>query len=197
MLRTLLCLSLAACAVTSPDPVDAVDPPPASPPTQHADAPRCGGVASDVQVTKAIADTERPLADVLRLRYPTQLDFSEPHREASMRRFQVFVDDLRGRGTLAIDHYVAVRAAATDPAAKAAATARLVQIHRHLAALLVHAEIPVDVRTGDFIAEKTAAFCENAAAIAAPFLVQADEAVRTCVRLSSKQRGWWTDVCVH
>lgn len=216
MLRMLFGLSLAACAVSSPDLIDAVDPPPPSAEvpsgvfaqlhdegpevpgfpaverTQRADVTRCGGAASEVRITGFILAAEQPLADLLQLSFPTQLDFSDANRETSLRRFEVFTEDLRGRGTVARDHYVTRFDAATAPADKLAAAARLVQVHRHLAALLVRAEIPLDVRTG----EQIEAYCGNLAAVATPFLAQADEAVRTCLSLATGAPGWWTDVCV-
>lgn len=218
MLRTLLCVSFAACAVTSPDPIDGLDsPPPVEGPVgvfaqlhddaasvpelagvqreRRVDTTRCGGVAVETRISGVVTDADQPLANLLLLGFPTQLDFSDANREAELRRFQGFANDLRARGMTAREHYIARLDAATDPAGKLAATARLVQVHRHLAALLVRAEIPLDVRTGEFAADKTGAYCEKMASIASPYLVQAEEAVRACLGMSTGTRGWWTTVC--
>lgn len=211
MLRTLLFVSLAACTVTSPDPIDALDPPEPSPPPaegppgvfaqlhddagdvpglegvereHRGDATRCGGQARDVRITSALGAEDQPLAALLELRFPTQLDFTDANREASMQRFQVFVDDLRARGNTARDHYVGRLDAATEPAGKAAAAGRLVVVHRHLAALLVRAEIPLDVRRGELATEKIEDYCAKMTAVAVPFLAQAREAERVQIRLS-------------
>lgn len=218
MLRTLLCFLLTACAVTSSDPLDAADPPPetegpidlfaklrddegripglaAVERLHRTDPTRCGGVAVDIRITGTIRDDDRPLAHLLQLTFPAQLDFRDATWKPSMERFNVFVESLRSMGMAARKHYLARLDEAEAGPGRLAATARLVQVHRHLAALLARAEIPVDMRSGEHAAEKSEAFCEKLAAAGSPFLVQANEAVRSCLGMTARASGWWTAVC--
>jgi hypothetical protein len=72
----------------------------------------------------------------------------------------------------------------------------MAQLYRHAAGLFVHAEIPVDVRTGDAAADKIAAYCHMMSEIAVPLLARADEAATQCAEHARKlDPGWWMSVC--
>lgn len=167
----------AACAATTGDPDAplAVDAAPPSTPTAQAAAPRCRTLPAPDLAGLPDAD---PLAAVFALEFPRGLDFGEPHRDASVQRFNAFVADLQQRGAAATSHYQARGAAATDAATKREAIERLEQTYRYMGELLATAEIPVDVRTGADAAAKTTAFCDKLAAVAGPLLARADDAAQ-------------------
>lgn len=164
------------------------------------DTTRCGGVA--VRVTRTVgvtvATTDQPLADFLAVEYPLGLDFGDATRQASLNKFSGWLTDAKQRGETAAEAYTAVLAAASDPAAQAAAAARLVQISRVFAGLLMRAEIPIDMRSGEYAEDKQGAFCDKLAEVAQPLLARADDQVKDCARHAEKlPAGWWTPVCTH
>ncbi len=174
---------LTACAGVGSDMVDAET----TTPTPYAsgtgftvertpDATRCGGVAvrvvRDAGVPMATAD--RPLAEFLAVTYPLGLDFGDATREASLNTFNRWLIAAQHRAQTAVDAYSAQLTTATEPGAQAAATARLVQVSRWFADLLVHAEIPIDMRHGEFAEDQRHAFCDKLAKAAEPLLARAD-----------------------
>jgi hypothetical protein len=146
----------------------------------------------------AVDAPDRPLADFLSIEYPLGLDFGDATRQASLDRFNGWLTDAKRRGETAVSAYTAQLAAATDLGAQAAAAARLVQVSRVFAGLLMRAEIPVDVRSGEFADDKQAAFCDKLVEVARPLLARAGEQVTECARRAEKlPAGWWTPVCAR
>jgi hypothetical protein len=95
------------------------------------------------------------------------------------------------------DHYKSALAD-KDPAVKVAATARMSQLAYRISSLLARAEIPLDVRTGDFAADKKAAYCDQLAELAEPLLSSAEHAAQACRSLADASKlapGWWDAVC--
>ena len=129
------------------------------------DATFCGGIKIvTVRRKRRLQPEELPLSKVFGLAFPTGLDFSPGKaaaKDASMKRFNAFVADLQKVGGEARDFYLKELGAAGDTDTKLRDTARLAQIDLRLASVLARAEIPKDVRTGEFAADKIAAFCDK------------------------------------
>lgn len=164
------------------------------------DATRCGGIAtelvrgSDVHV----APSDQPLVAFLEMQFVAGLDFNEPTRAESKHRFEVWLADMSQRAEAALGVYTEqLEPSATDNT-RVIRLARTTQIRRHFASTLARAEIPADVRTGEHVADKTAAYCDALAATALPLVDKADEAATTCAEVATKLApGWWSSVCVH
>lgn len=167
---------------------------------QTADDTRCGGIA--VTLVRAddavVSPNERAFVTMLEVRYPGGLDFSQPDREATMKRFDGWLRDVKQHSQAALEGYEQQLAAAHDDGTAVSALARTAQVPRHFASLLVRAEIPVDVRSGEHVDDKRAAFCDALATAAVPLLDKADEAASTCAeRAATVAPGWWSSVCVR
>lgn len=113
---------------------------------------------------------------------PRGLDFGDASRQTSMGAFEAWITDIKTRGEQATGHYQRQLAATTDPHEQAAAVARLVQIPRFIAGLLMRAEIPTDMRSGELALEKQDAFCDQLAQVSEPLLARADGAAETCAK---------------
>lgn len=159
------------------------------------DATRCGGIGVVVARDRSVAVVETELAALFELEFPRGLDF-KASRETAMKTFYEWLEDVKAKASTATKVYEAQFNATTDPMIKLTATARLAQIPRFFGALLVRAEIPVEVRTGDNVAEKTDAYCDALAEAAKPLLERADLASAHCAKLAADTApGWWTPVC--
>jgi hypothetical protein len=141
--------------------------------------------------------TTEPIAPVFALRFPTGLDFSAANKSASITRFDKFVADMTGLGATARTTYMTTMTAKSSTMTeRVIAAARIVQMERYIATMLVHAEIPLDVRTGEYADEKTTAFCDRMKEIAEPIVLTSEGAAKVCSdHAASVPRGWWTPVC--
>lgn len=164
------------------------------------DATYCGGSKIvTLRRKRKLAPDDQPLADVYALAFPTGLDF-DPDRpavkQASLTRFNSFVETMMRTGKSATDHYTAT-ATGTDPRARAQAAARIAQVQLRLASLIVRAEIPRDVRTGEFAADKIAAYCDKMNEVGEPLVERGEEALGRCAALvaDAPSSGWWVDMC--
>jgi hypothetical protein len=160
----------------------------------------CGGVAVEVKTADAehTSGLDVALANVLDLRFPRDLDFAQPKKEASLDAFNKWVEHMHTLGAAGrafySDQLVAKNA---TPKERVIAAARIVQLQRHLASTLVRASIPLDVRTGEFVTEKTEAFCDKLEEVAEPIVLAAEGAAKVCLdHATSIASGWWTTVCV-
>jgi hypothetical protein len=80
--------------------------------------------------------------------------------------------------------------------ARAAALARATQVKRRMAELLLRADVPVDVRTGEFAQDKSAAYCAKMSEIAEPLIASYEESMAAChAAAEAAGAGWWTSVC--
>ncbi len=131
--------------------------------------------------------------------FPRGLDF-DPRKPAvaaaSNRRFTRWLDDKQRVGAIARAKYQTVFA--TNEASNAiAAAARIGQIMHSLSDQLYSAEIPADVRTGEFAEDKIASYCDALTEIAGPLETQAITAYGRCLRRST-ELGWfssWSALC--
>lgn len=162
-----------------------------------ADVTRCGGVRVGVMrdPSAVLVPGDQELAALFETSYPAGLDFSSEASSASRIRFQSWLERTKAGADAAAKRYEP-QLASTDPAIKAAAHARLVQIPRYFASQLVRAEHPVDIQSGEFASEKQYAFCETLAKVALPLLEKAKQAASTCATFAaSAPAGWWTSIC--
>lgn len=126
---------------------------------------------------------DRVTEQYLAVRFPTNLDFSPDRPQqtrASVTRFQAFLQDRQKLGATARDHYTKVLAV-KDAVTSIAATQRLGFLPHAMADELLSAELPRDVRTGDYAAEKIAAFCDKLTEVAEPMIQQATTAYDVCL----------------
>jgi hypothetical protein len=168
---------------------------------RKADAKHCGGIAIVTTRSKKVAKADAPLAAVYKLEFPRGLSFDpDPKhakkREASMKKFQAFLEELNTVAGDARKHYEQ-QLTDGDPTAKVAAAARIAQVMLRTASLIGRAEIPADVRTGEFADDKVKAFCDLLVQTAEPLQARGEEAMAICAEKSKDiAAGWWNDVCV-
>ena len=129
---------------------------------------------------------DRALEAYIAVGYPSGLDFTKT-KQKSLERFNHWLEEKTKLGAAATQAYEAILAL-KDPDASVAAAARLGQLSQALATSLRTAELPVDVRTGEFAKDKTAAFCDQMAVVAEPLAARALEAFGTCLVKSSDSR---------
>jgi hypothetical protein len=114
-------------------------------------------------------------------------------RAQSKNRFEAWLADIANARTRRC-----VSTSSNHPQATTPRSSRIAQIRRHFASTLARAEIPADVRTGEHVSDKTAAYCDGLATAALPLLAKADEAAITCAEVATKLApGWWSSVCVE
>jgi hypothetical protein len=155
----------------------------------------CTGVEIVTKRSKKIAKDDAPLAEVYAIEFPKGLNF-DPNdakkKEASMKKFNDWLEMMMDISGKAQKHYEASLTANKD----LASVVRIAQIAARLSSVIGRAEIPPDVRTGQFSDEKTAAYCDAMQNAAEPLLARAEEALRICADKSAGQpTGWWTAVC--
>ena len=154
--------------------------------------------------TYALALAQFHLAEVdfenyIAIGFPTGLDF-DPRKPAvaaaSNKRFARWLDHKQRAGAVAKEKYQAVFA--TKEASNAiAAASRIGQIMQSLSDQLYSAEIPTDVRTGEFAEDKIASYCDVLTTIAEPIEAQAIASYGRCLRRST-ELGWfssWSSLC--
>jgi hypothetical protein len=143
------------------------------------DATYCGGTAVSV-VVKSAAGLDPELVAALTI--------EAPHDPDSLR---AFVTASTAKVQAARELYV--KRAKTD---RAASLARIAQVMRRFAEVMIRFPIPQNVRTGVDAADNTAAFCEQLESVAEPLLTKAEEAAALC-RDAGKAAGagWWNAAC--
>ncbi|HEU5058757.1 MAG TPA: hypothetical protein VFU21_19625, partial [Kofleriaceae bacterium] len=138
---------------------------------------------------------EAAYEDFLRLRFPTGLDFSPRRRERSARRFRAFLDQARKELDAAAEAYRAVgQHPGGTPELRLRALARTGQLDARFVEILLGAEIPRDVRTGELAADKIAAYCDQMEASIAAVEERADAAFAEC-RAQAAGKAPWAAVC--
>lgn len=164
--------------------------------TLRQDPTHCTGLAVDISATGTVDPSDRPLADVLAISFPWGLDSSPALRQESESRFRAFTMDAEKRVQAASRYYKDRMEAATRDQDRVVAAARITQLTRHFASMILRAEIPVGVRTGEYRDDKIVAYCAALADAAQPLLSRADNAARDCrQRAAALPAGWWTAAC--
>jgi len=138
-----------------------------------------------------IADADREFEAYLDLRFPQGLNFDRaPEHKAilakSNKRLEEWLTQKKKIRGLAETKYLAVLAI-KDPANSITAAARIGQIAQNFSDQLFTAEIPKDVRTGEFADEKVEAYCDRLTELAEPLEATSLEAYGVC----SRSRPTW------
>jgi hypothetical protein len=168
---------------------------------RKSDANYCGGVQIVTTRAKKVAKDDAPLVAVYKLEFPKGLSFDpDPKqlkkKEASKVKFDKFLEELSKVGGDARKHYEQ-KLTDGDATAKVAAAARLAQVYLRLASVLVRAEVPIDVRTGEFAEDKIRAFCDALAEKAEAIQALGEQAMTFCAeKAKAVDAGWWNEVCV-
>jgi tetratricopeptide (TPR) repeat protein len=135
----------------------------------------------------------------LATRFPRGLDFDPQNKSIANRsnkRLTEWFEEKKKVGGSAREKYDAA-IATKDAASAIAAAARRGQIQQNFSDALFTAEIPEDVRTGQFADEKVEAFCDRLTELAEPLAVGALEAYSACLSKST-DLGWfseWSKLC--
>ncbi|HEX4416328.1 MAG TPA: tetratricopeptide repeat protein [Kofleriaceae bacterium] len=143
-----------------------------------------------------LADADKDFEAYLDLKFPFGLDFDPaPEHKAiaakSAKRFDEWVAQKKKIGGSATSKYDAVLAI-KDPANSITAAARIGQISQNFSDALFTAEIPKNVRTGEFADEKVEAFCDRMTEVAEPLEARSLEAYGVCLSKST-ELGWFSD----
>jgi len=167
---------------------------------RRANASHCGGFEIVTSRGNRIAAADKQLAAVYAIEFPTGLNFDPVNnkaKEASLKRFNDFISKMTKTASAAAKFY-ADQIPAAGEAVKLAAVARVVQIQYRVASVLARAEIPKDVRTGEFKDDKVQAYCDRMIEVAEPLVARAEAALSTCVDFVKlhPSPGWWNQVCV-
>jgi tetratricopeptide (TPR) repeat protein len=143
-----------------------------------------------------IADADKDFEAYLDLKFPFGLDFDPaPERKAvaakSLKRFEEWLAQKGKLGETTKKKYNLVLSV-KDPADSITAAARLGQIAQNASDQLFTAEIPKNVRTGEFADEKVEAFCDRMTEVAEPLEKTSLEAYGICLAKST-ELGWFSD----
>jgi len=148
-----------------------------------------------------IAEADRDLEEYLALKFPANLNFDPQNKkvaEKSMKRFNDWVSQKQKVGGQPPKKYEAVLGI-KDAANSITAAARLGQISQNFSDALFTAEIPKDVRSGEFADEKVEAFCDRMTEVAEPLEAASLNAYSVCLQKST-ELGWfseWSKLCEH
>ena len=143
-----------------------------------------------------IAEADKEFEAYLELRFPSGLNFDPaPEHKAiaakSRKRFDEWMTQKQKVGGLARSKYDGVLAI-KDPSNSITAAARIGQIAQNFSDALFTAEIPNNVRTGEFADEKVEAFCDALTEKAEPLEALSLEAYGVCLSKST-ELGWFSD----
>ena len=148
-----------------------------------------------------LAEADKAFEAYLDIKFPQGLDFDPaPERKAiaakSLKRFEEWFGQKKKAGGAARAKYEAVLVA-KDNANSIAAYARMGQITQDFSDALFTAEIPKNVRTGEFADDKVAAFCDALTEKADPLEQSSLNDYGVCLSKST-ELGWfseWSKLC--
>jgi hypothetical protein len=148
-----------------------------------------------------VAQADKDFEAYLALTFPTNLNFDpDPKykaiKEKSLKRFNEWVEQKTKIGGTARGKYEGVLGI-KDAANSITAAARMGQISQNFSDALFTAEIPKDVRSGEFADEKVEAFCDKMTEVAEPLEARSLEAYGVCLGKST-ELGWfseWSKMC--
>jgi hypothetical protein len=159
------------------------------------DPTHCGGIAIITTRAAKVAKDDQALADVFSLEFPAGLSYDDAHKTASLKKFNAFLQQLTTVGAASRAYYEK-KMHEGDVVAKMAGAARMAQIFTRLASVLARAEIPLDVRSGDFAQDKIDAYCDRLVDVAEPIQALAEQAMTECAaKKKLVSAGWWDPVC--
>ncbi len=142
---------------------------------------------------------EKDYEEYLANRFPRGLDFDPNNKSIAARsnkRLTEWITTKTKTGQTAREKFE-VTIGNKDAASAIAAAARLGQIQQNFSDALFTAEIPEDVRTGQFADEKVEAFCDKLTELAEPLAAKSLEAYTACLSRST-DLGWfseWSRLC--
>ena len=146
-----------------------------------------------------VAEADKDFEAYLALNFPSNLNF-DPQNKAiaakSLKRFNDWVAEKTKVGGSATKKYEGVLGV-KDAANSITAAARMGQISQNFSDALFTAEIPKDVRSGEFADEKVEAFCDKMTEVAEPLEARSLEAYGVCLNKST-ELGWfseWSKMC--
>jgi tetratricopeptide (TPR) repeat protein len=140
------------------------------------------------------AQADAQLENYLDMKFPQGLNFDPQNKaiaEKSKKRFDEWVKTKVAAGGKATGQYEGILGV-KDAATSIAAAARIGQIQQNFSDALFTAEIPKDVRTGEFADEKVEAFCDRMTEVAEPLEARSLEAFSICLNKST-ELGWFSD----
>ncbi|MDB4962045.1 MAG: Tetratricopeptide repeat protein [Myxococcales bacterium] len=148
-----------------------------------------------------VADADKDFEAYLALSFPANLNFDpDPKKKAitekSLKRFNEWVTAKKTGREKVTAKYMGVLAV-KDNANSITATARIGQIAQNFSDALFTAEIPKDVRTGEFADEKVEAYCDKLTEVAEPLEADSLTAFGICLSKST-ELGWfseWSKMC--
>ena len=141
-----------------------------------------------------VAEADKDFEAYLALTFPSNLNFDPNNKsiaEKSLKRFNTWVEEKKKVGGSATKKYEAVLGI-KDAANSITAAARLGQISQNFSDALFTAEIPKDVRSGEFADEKVEAFCDRMTEVAEPLEAASLNAYGVCLQKST-ELGWFSD----
>ena len=169
------------------------------------------GVSSDDQTRQAFAINmfamsrfymaEEQFESFLAVEFPEKLDFSERNsrkKADSEKRFKKFMGEKEKQGGRANDMYKGVREIKGGGAAWAiAGAARIGQISQNAADALYTAEVPRDVRTGQYAEEGWDAYCDALTTAATPLEERSVAGFSSCLETSTSLNWFnkWSKLC--
>ncbi len=146
-----------------------------------------------------LAQADKDFESYLDEKFPQGLNFDPKNKaisEKSLKRFNDWVANKTKVGGKATSQYESILGI-KDAATSIAAAARIGQIQQDFSDALFTAEIPKDVRTGEFADEKVEAFCDRMTEVAEPLEARSLEAFGVCLNKST-ELGWfseWSKLC--
>ncbi len=146
--------------------------------------------------TKADVEYEKFLS----YKFPANLDFN-PNNESiakkSMKRFEEWITGKAKAGQAAREKFEDLIFNVKDAQNAIAAAARIGQIQQNFSDALFTAEIPSNVRTGQYADEGVEAYCDALMEKAEPLEAKSLEAFGVCLKVSTDM-GWfseWSKLC--
>ncbi len=137
---------------------------------------------------------EKDYETYLAMKFPTGLNFDPKNKalaDKSMKRFTEWFETKAKAGSSAREKYEGV-IGVKEAANAIASAARLGQVQQNFSDQLFTAEIPTDVRTGEFADEKVEAYCDALTSKADPLEAASLNLFGACLRKST-ELGWFSD----
>ena len=141
-----------------------------------------------------VAEADKDFEAYLELGFPANLNFDPNNKsiaEKSKKRFDEWVANKVKVGASATGKYEGVLGI-KDAANSITAAARIGQISQNFSDALFTAEIPKDVRSGEFADDKVEAFCDRMTEVAEPLEAKSLMAYGVCLSKST-EFGWFSD----
>lgn len=142
---------------------------------------------------------EEQYEQFLSIKFPTRLDFDERNpskKKKSLKEFQKWLGDKNKQSSKTAKLYRDI-IEVKDAQYAIAAAARIGQVSQNFSDALFTAEIPKDVRTGEYAEDKVDAYCDALTTEAEPLEKLSVDAFGFCLGLSTKLNWFnqWSRLC--